>query len=235
VLRRNGAVVAESSGLALAHVVDAERFADGERSAAYRVEVTVERAADGVALPWIVGNAILVDGADAPASRLPPLAAGAAARFSLFDAAGKALPWRVEKDEASALDVAETSEPRRLALEFTLGPAGRERWVALAWSLPSRLEPSSVVVMKAAASEPSRVWVQLRSSAGPGDLRWRRSVYLDADGEEQVIPLHAFVPVGAAAAAAARHLADVLLVVVDTTHRGPGRPGTVWLERLDVQ
>lgn len=230
VLRRNGTVVAESTGLDLVHVVQSEHLAEGERSAQYRIEVLLDRASDGASLPWIVSNAIMLDGS--AAQPLAPPAPGTPALFTLFGAAVS--PWKVEKDDASTLSTAIEAEPQRLGMQFTLGPAGHERWVALAWPLPSRLAPRSSVVLKAAADAPTRIWLQLRSSSGAGDLRWRRSVYLDAGGGERVVPLDAFVPVNAAAAAASREAADVLLVVADTTHHAHGRPATVWLERLDV-
>jgi hypothetical protein len=91
-----------------------------------------------------------------------------------------------------------------------------------------------VLRLRARASAPLRLSVQVRASAAHADLRWRRSVYLDQAPRTVDVPVDLMAPVRRSIGEADRPRADVLLFVVDRVHSIGGTSGTVWIEALEL-
>jgi hypothetical protein len=64
--------------------------------------------------------------------------------------------------------------------------------------------------------------------------RWQRSVYLDTNARDVIVPFAEFRPVGGATAFDAR-LVDTVLFVVDTTNTNPGGKGSITLGDLRIE
>jgi hypothetical protein len=89
------------------------------------------------------------------------------------------------------------------------------------------------IQLRARASQPVRMWVQLRaSSAGQGE-RWGRTMYLDDTFRGVELMLRDFRPIGVTSTPGPPlDKIDVILLVVDTLNSRPGGRGAVQLADL---
>lgn len=171
------------------------------------------------AVPWVVANPIVT-----PTERVPPLPLtpplGAPLMFES--------PWRVEKDEGSTGTVKEV--PGGFSLTYQLRPGGRaSQFVAAAADLS--LSASSAMAFSGQADRPMRVSVQLRFPQ-EGE-RWVKSVYLDRDLRDLIVPINEMRP----AERRTSHLPDLgragsILFVIDLTNAKPGDTGALTVTGL---
>jgi hypothetical protein len=242
-LLRNGALIAETSGLTL--VAAGDRLGDTPReSAAYRIEVIFDDPRRA-GVPWLVSNPIWVirEGGDTPVVDREPIAAGAdTARqvpIPLDDIAG-GRRWTVEQDARSigALHAGtDGAHPDpALRLDFTLG-RDRSTWVAGALELTEGerevLRESHAIAISARASQPMRFSVQLRAPSSTSDLRWIRSVFAGGQPRRVELSLDDFRPVRGAPADGHRHASSVL-IVIDRVNTAAGTQGTLWIDSLSL-
>lgn len=226
VLRRNGEVVAASSGLTLTH----DAVLRATERAAYRVEVEWPKA---LPAPWIVTNAIGFQpgrGSSPHASTDVSTAQGGETHSRAALIGG----WRAEKDPASEARFEPLPDGLGLDFRFSLAGSVRDTWAAIAGSLPLAIGPDDEVRFSAEASRPMRLSVQVRAPGGEDGQRWRRSVYIDETRREVVLPFSEFTPVGREPPAARLSQCDALLFVVDRTHAVAGSAGRVTLEGIRV-
>ncbi|MDQ3069761.1 MAG: hypothetical protein M3R55_08545, partial [Acidobacteriota bacterium] len=223
-LRRDGRVMAHAEGSTLTHAVPAEA-APG----VWRVEVTL---ADRPGLPWMLSNAIVVGGSRAAL----PAAAGAGlppAPEAVFElTAGE---WGVEKDPSS--EGAVVPGANQLALTYRLGrgaPSGQ--FVAASRAIVSA-DAWGDIIIRARASAPTRVWIQLRLSDIATGQRWGRSIYLDVTSRELRLPISTFAPLEPSAPTRRPNVVQVraVLIVVDTVNSRPGGEGRITLEQLSLE
>jgi hypothetical protein len=86
--------------------------------------------------------------------------------------------------------------------------------------------------IRARADQPTRLWVQLRTSRGAGE-RWGQSLYLDGTYQTHEAFFAAFSPLGATSTPAPPLDAiDALLIVVDTLNTRPGTEGRMQIAEL---
>jgi hypothetical protein len=87
--------------------------------------------------------------------------------------------------------------------------------------------------LRARASGPMRMWVQLRASTVGDGERWGRSLYLDQDYRTIEVGFDDLEPLGPMSTAAPPlDEVDVILFVVDTVNTVPGAGGAVQLAEL---
>ncbi|MFB3853634.1 MAG: CehA/McbA family metallohydrolase [Vicinamibacterales bacterium] len=195
------------------------------RPAVYRVEARLSEAPGMPAVPWVVSNPIYVG---------PPLegpaAARAAATSSTMLAPGR---WRVEHDASSrgTLLGPENGAGGRLEFRFELGTAGaRSPFAAIAHS-STPPGGSDRISLRAWATRPMRVSIQLRRPVGHDGLRWRRSIFIDETPRDVTAffdDMRAVPPAGPLEPGNT----NTLLVVVDDVNTLPGTAGTIFLENL---
>jgi hypothetical protein len=222
VLRKDGRIVAQGPLPEL-------RFESPSPRGVYRVEIYVNGAPGEPAIPWVVSNPIYVRpvgwGA-APAS--PPILTTDALPI-------KGGPWHVETDPASTAHV-EQRRPPEGPVEFTyrLGPGTRGgQHAALGISVGNALTNRTRLAFRARASQPMRLSVQARRPQ-TGE-RWQRSVYLDANLREIVVPFTQLKPVGTTGQAFDPRTIDTVLFVVDLTNAVPGASGSLTISDLQVE
>lgn len=181
---------------------------------AYRVELHVPHAPGDPPVPWVVSNPIYIG--LAPRFIEEPVGTPTA------PATGAALPWRLEKDPASA---ATLQTPAHAAeLRYTLG-AGRRASQYVALTADVRLTPQSAIHLQLKGARPMRVSVEVRDTDG---LRWGRSFYVDPGGTTVEARLADFRPIGQGTPVAPNpHSIHALLLVVDLTNASPGQSGTL--------
>jgi hypothetical protein len=209
VLLRHGRAIAETSGQVLEH--------DAAGPGAYRVEIRVSGAPGTPPVPWLVSNPVF---RFAPA---PETAVAPTPPATIVDL--RAAPWHGESSDGSTATV--TANDGAATLVYTL-PGGVEasQFAALAVDLPTAPADSATVSFRGVSPQPMRVSVQLRF-AQDGGIRWRKSVYLDGEEREVVIPIEQFRPADAMTTRPAIARATSLLFVVDLTNATPGAQGRV--------
>lgn len=184
------------------------------RPGVYRAEAWLPGAA-GRPMPWAVSNPIFIGWTPAPAAA-PPRAGE-----TLIAIAAGGADWHVEHDPTSSGLVGQDSEAT--TFDYRLGAkSGRSQFAALAHDgrFPAH---ASGLVFRASADAPMRVSVQVRvPGTGEGE-RWSRSIYLDRERREIVIPFAEMRPQGPTSTPAPR-VAEVqsLLFVVDRTNAAAG-------------
>lgn len=190
---------------------------------AYRVEA----AFPGVAVPWLMSNAIAIGAPDVE----PRVEVPAPDTFVPIGAGGR---WSIERDPASHGTV--TPEHGGVRLEFTLGDGPRAGQYAAAAAVVDERIAVERVRFIGSASRPMRVSLQARLPGSLAqDLRWRRSVYLDQTPRPIDVRLEDLEPVGVQATqrpVAAR--VSSLLFVVDLVNAKPGDQGSVWLHDVSL-
>jgi hypothetical protein len=221
VLLRNGDVVAEANGGALEYASQAP--------GAYRVEVHASRAPGEPAVPWIVSN---------PIYRLAQEPGGidVAKAAPVHDVRFDSRDWHIEHSDQSNGAHRYLPPPGDFgfgALEFRyqLAQHGTSPFVALAGDLASVPDAADTIVVGGRAARPTRVSVQLRFGKD-GNARWRRSIYLDQNEREIVIPLGRLKPAEPGGTRPALSRATSLLFVVDLVNASPGATGTLTLTKL---
>ena len=227
-LLRQGETVARTHGAVLRFDVPA-----AAAPAAYRVEVRLPGAPGTPPVPWIAGNPIYVGPPPAPEPPAPEPQAPAApeprahpspvAAAVTLDAPGR---WRAERSDDSAAAVERTG--RDVRLRFRLG-AGPGRFAAAAYALEPEAPLRGAVLFDAVATRPLRASLQLRSSSGDGDLRWRRSFHAGPALAPVRIDLDDLTPVGPTPRRRPGARADSLLVVVDAVNTAPGTAAVLTL------
>jgi hypothetical protein len=242
-LLRSGEVVGATTGVALAYDVAAASAGEGSRM--FRVEVHVP----GLRVPWITSNAIYVV-ETGPADRPDPPAGGRAAPHISPDTAGRAAApaaerrlfdgdaagWAIEHDadSAAAVDALPGAAGPRLAFRFGLAEQKAGAYAALVRALDGPIGAGAAVRFRARASRPVRLSVQVRLGSAEADLRWRRSIRLDADAREAIVPLAEMEGVSGDVPAPRRDEANGLLFVIDRTHTRGGTTGIVWFESIAI-
>jgi hypothetical protein len=235
-LLRNGKVVAQSTGLVLAHREEAGITA-GERGVAYRLEAEIPGKAN--AAPWIVSNPIFVrPGADSD-PRGGPAGAGASAPAQADDprtwfdhGTGVDLrDCRVEKDSTSVAGIEARDAGDALTWTWRIAEGTSPAWVALACSLPGDGVTDRAVTFRASSDLPLRLSVQVRD-AGAASHRWERTVHVDSRPATYLVPSASLRPVGQAPPQVADR--GTLLFVVDWMHGVPGMRRRVLIERAAI-
>ena len=221
VLRKDGRILTHASGK------DVAFQAHGEHGA-YRVEVTLPNAPGDPPIPWLISNPIYVHPAEwgSATAHPPPVTTDR----SVIQGG----PWHVEKDAASTAAFAHPSPPDGpVEFRYRLGAGARDgQYGALAISVGSGLAGRARLAFRAVASQPMRLSVQARQPRSGN--RWQRSVYLDTNPRDVLIPFTGMSPMAGAATPFDPALADTLLFVVDLTNAVPGTAGAVTISGVSL-
>ena len=221
VLRKDGRVVSQHASPVLTYDSKGE-------NGTYRVEVQLSRAPGHQPVPWIVSNPIYIR---PDVWGMPPAAAPYSPTISLSIQGG---PWHTETDGTSSAEVSQTEPPKGLA-EFTyrLADGGRmDQHAALVVGVGTALTERTHLALRAQASRPMRISVQARQPQS-GD-RWQRSIYLDGEIRDVVIPFSEMSAVGASGSFNPAKV-DTLLFVVDLTNSSPGTAGHFTIHDLRIE
>ena len=220
VLRKDGRILAQQPLPAL--TIEAP----GEGT--YRVEVYLDAAPGNPPIPWIVSNPVYLRsdgwGSPSPVDLRPPT----------ITRSMQGGPWHTEKDDGSTAQVRQDNYPTG-PVELTFRLAGGDRTVqytALGIGVGKALTERRHLAFAARASRPMRISVQARQPQS-GD-RWQRSIYLDSESRDIIVPFDEMTPVGSGPPFNPA-LADTLLFVVDTTNTAPGTEGSFTIENLRVE
>jgi hypothetical protein len=194
----------------------------------YRVEVQLSQALGAQPVPWIVSNPIYIRpaGWGTPAKPAPY-----SPTISLSIQGG---PWHTETDGSSSAEISQTDPPKGPA-EFTyrLADGGRaDQHAALVIGVGTALTERTHLALRAQAAGPMRVSVQARQPQS-GE-RWQRSIYLDGEVRDVVIPFSEMSSVGTSGAFDPAR-ADALLFVVDLTNSSPGTAGHFTIHDLRIE
>ncbi len=126
-----------------------------------------------------------------------------------------------------------TIRPGPVELAFRLAGGDRTgQYTALGIGVGKALTERRHLAFAARASRPMRISVQARQPQS-GD-RWQRSIYLDSESRDIIVPFDEMTPVGSGPPFDPA-LADTLLFVVDTTNTAPGTEGSFTIENLRVE
>jgi hypothetical protein len=204
----------------------------------FRVEVAAPWRGGRPLAPWILGNGIFVGAVDPGAARAtqtgaPAAGTGEAAQDLL--AADSGVAWTIERDPASRGAFHRTDRGGPVAFSFTLGPDDRSAWSALVATLGRPVGGGAVFRLRARATRPLRLSVQVRASAVNADLRWRRSVYLDTATRTADVRVDQMAPVRRSLGESGRPGADAVLFVIDRVNATGGTGGTIWIEALELR
>ena len=208
--------------------------ADGRR-AAYRLEARVTHAPGRPPVPWIVSNPIFVG---IPARPSPPAPTVATESVDLIDPPDPSTPWHTEHDRLSTVTLTHGDTPREgLVLQYVLGPGvPRNQFVAMVLPVPPGFANYERLALRARASGPLRLSVQLRERGDANPPRWRRSVYLDRSPREATIAFDDMTPVPPnTVEAGPRASTGGLLLVLDTNSTRPGASGEIRFSRLALE
>jgi hypothetical protein len=227
VLFRDGVVTAHAAG-------EQATFREPAEPGVYRVEVRRHGETSGSPMPWVVSNPIYVRRAPRsatvpfptlPASATEPLVTGARLRG-----------WRTEADTTSHVTIARARgkpRPKAIVAEFALGGgAAGGQYVAVTRHLTSEVSLFDHVAFSAQASQPLRLFVELRDESGQ---RWRHSVYVSTATREIVLPYTDFQPVANGQGPLNLSRIQTLLFVIDMTNARPGMKGSVRLGAVRLQ
>ena len=218
-LLRDGRVVAVADGPRLSHHAEDAR-------GVWRVEAELSHRPD---VPWMLSNPIV---SGYPESGDEPAADAPAAEATLDVSRGG---WTIEKHAASDGGVAQEPDAVRFSYRLAGGsPAGQ---FAAAVRPVENGDAWDAIVLTARASEPTRLWVQLRLSDSGTGQRWGRSVFLDSTSRTLRLPIRDFAPLEPRASASRPNVVQVrdVLIVVDTVNSAPGREGVVAIEGLRLE
>ena len=205
VLRKDGRILTQ-------HPLPALTF-ETAGEGTYRVEVYLSHAPGDPPIPWIVSNPIYVrpDGWGTPSASRP-------SQPPTITRGIQGGPWHVEKDdESTARGRADGLSDRARWSSRFVSPAASAagQYAALGIGVGKALTERTHLAFRAHASRPMRVSVQARHPQS-GE-RWQRSIYLDAEPRDVIVPFAEMTPVGSSGAFDPA-LADTLLFVVDTTN-----------------
>jgi hypothetical protein len=183
------------------------------RGEGHRLEVHASQAPGHPPVPWVLTN--WVD------HRRPPVpeAIGPARVTSGPPAV---LAWRVENDPASSGRL--SVEAGAVTVRYTLGEGSRGNQFVAAVSDLTEAAGFDALVFRGRAAKPMRLSAQLRFP--PDDRRWVKSVYIDSEERELVVPVGQML---AADRNGARlpdpATARSLLFVADLVNAKPGSSG----------
>jgi hypothetical protein len=206
----------------------------GGTPAVYRVEiVAAERPWQPV---WIVSNPIYVR--PRTLGPEPPLPFQGEDRRVLFDG-GTTAGWRVERDERSLASMSvEPARPPLLRLDYQLAHApATNQFAALVVETPGGLGPYGRLALRVRSNRPARLSVQARAAATPAqDHHWVRSVYVDGDWRDVVVPFDEFRPlVEQTPPTLSGERIHSLLFAMELTNTAPGSSGRIELERVALE
>ena len=222
VLRKDGRILTQ-------HPLPQLQFEADGGEGAYRLEVYLSNSPGQPPVPWIVSNPIYVR----PSSWAQPAALPQPKASDAWSIQGG--PWHAEKDAGSTAQVTATSPQSPVDFVYRLAGGGKTgQYAALAVSAGNALRGHAWLAFRARASHPMRISVQARRPA-PGE-RWQRSIYLDTQERDVVVPFHEMSPVGTASTFTFDPAQiDTVLFVVDTTNSLPGSEGSFRLSNLRVE
>jgi hypothetical protein len=194
----------------------------------YRAEVHLQGAPGEPPIPWIVSNPIYIrprEWSAQPAKNPPAISDGQTIQGG---------PWHAEKDTASDARVMHADPPNGIAeLSYRLGGGDRSgQYAALGISVGNALTRRSRIRFRGHASQPMRISLQARRPRS-GE-RWQRSIYLDAEPRDVVVPFNEMRSVGRSSRLDPS-LVDTILFVVDTVNTLPGSSGRFWVGDLRVE
>ena len=176
---------------------------------AYRAEVLVPGAPGAPPIPWIVSNPIYV-GRAATLEPSPARAGPFLMRALNVDA------WVLEHDARAIARIDHLANSVVLDYELT-GPPPTS--AAIVYDLQDvRLDAFDRVAFDIRSDRPTRASVQLKMDDGPGDLRWRRSFYVDDNTTTIEMPFTDLLPVTADMPRPDLGRVTSLLIVVDALH-----------------
>jgi hypothetical protein len=217
-LMHNGNVLARASGGVLE--------ADAAGSGAYRIEVSLPGAPGAPPIPWLVSNPIFL----LPPDPQPPVEDD----FELVHTPVTVVPgaWQIEHEPSSGGTI--STIPGGIALDYRLGEgSSRSQYVALAADIARPATGYDRIVVEARSPEPMRASVQLRLD-GPGDQRWRKSIYLDSTWQRITIPVEQLAPAATTNGPPDRSAVRSILVVVDLTNARPGDAGRIEVGQVSL-
>ena len=220
ILRKDGRSVAQAP----LPLLDFESREEGT----YRAEVHLSGAPGEPPIPWIVSNPIYIrprEWGTQPATTPPATSDGQTIQGG---------PWHAEKDAASDARVIHHDPPHGIAeLSYRLGGGDRSgQYAALGISVGNALTGRSRIRFRAQASQPMRISLQARRPRS-GE-RWQRSIYLDAEPRDVVVPFDEMRSVDRSSRMDPR-LVDTILFVVDTVNTLPGSSGRFLVSDLRVE
>lgn len=203
----------------------------GTEPGAYRVEVRLP-GDDGA--PWLLTNPIYVGLEDRHAAATAAADTPRPPATSRSPVATNA--WIAEASAGSTSRLASGAlEDGTPALRWTFGldegrPAGQ--YAAMRFPVAGALPGHDRLQLRARASRPMRVWVQLRTR-GAGGQRWGASVYLDETLSTQDVFFTDVVPLdGQSGERPDLSAVDALLIVVDTVNTRTGTTGEIDIPEL---
>lgn len=176
-----------------------------------RTEIAFPGAPGEPEVPWVLTNW----SGERPLEPVPPLP-----ERSHFQPLGLASPWRVEKDPSSSARV--STSTGATTVHYVLADGRRSQFVALA----ADLVPSPTyraLAFAGTAVKPMRVSVQLRF---PDGSRWIKSVYMDPEPREFVIPVSELTGATPGVSAPDPSTATSVLFVVDLVNARPEDSGS---------
>jgi hypothetical protein len=209
---------------------------EGLAPGTYRVEAYLP----GIAVPWIVGNPIVIGsgevdvvasgrGRGGRGTIVPP------GTMELHPLAIESTEWRIERDPSSNATIAR--EEGQLRFDYTLGDGtARGQYAALVHPAAAT-DGVQTIRFTAWSPTPMRLSVQIRLPAGRGreGQRWRTSVYLDDTPRPFEVSLQDFEPADRPTARQPIVTPiDSLLFVVDTINAKPGSSGTVRFSNISL-
>ncbi len=222
VIRRDGHVVAEQP---LPEVTFETKGDQGS----YRAEVMLADAPGNPPVPWIVSNPIYIRPAGWGTTPLPE--ADPAPTTTLSIQGG---PWRTETDSASRAEISHAQPPDGPAtFTYQLGNGDRSgQYAALTVGVGTALTERTQLAVRAQAVRPMRVSIQIRSPQS-GE-RWQKSIYLDSEIRETIIPFSEMTPVGSSGTFDPAR-ADTVMFVVDLANATPGTSGSFTIHDLRIE
>ena len=224
VLMQNGRAIHRAEGSKLRYRIS--------EPAVYRVEVLVNES--DAAVPWIVGNAVRVEGnleAQSSESRSP-----SAVKNMLPDIETEGGEWTTEVGHDSTASI--VTDSNELVFRYRLSDSKSDSsYAAAVRSFDDvRRRGFNAVSLIASADRPLRVSVQLRDLSGPEEVRWKASFYADATPRSITIPFSRFkstIPVEVDTL----QLDDIdtFLIVADLVNGTPGTSRELRLENVRLE
>ena len=200
--------------------------------AVYRVEIAVPGGAGQPPIPWLISNPIYVGMRDPhQAAQRPRPEAATRRRTSIATEAwgAEASPGSISAPRPGST----TGTPAAVEWSYQLAggsPAGQ--YAAVRFPVDG-LVGHDRLQLRARASRPMRVWVQVRASRVGSGERWGQSVYLDEDDRSLDVKFDELDPLGPTSAPRPPlGDVDVVLLVVDTINTAPGSSGAIQLIEL---